>query len=78
MLLDAWATTSPASASAKFSHATSRPSAVMASNPPIRPEVSVMEKTAARVISSHFEMTSMAAPVGKLAVASTERQFRKR
>ena len=77
MLLAAWATTSPTTARARRAQSTvtspvSR-AAPTASRPPIRPDVTVIEKTAARVITSHFEIASggRVIPAGRFAVLKT-------
>src|SRR5262249_28556610 len=74
MLLVACATMSPTTASAKYPHATAGAVAA-ARRPPIRADVSVMEKTQARVISSQRDTGSMARSRGRLPVATIWRQL---
>ena len=76
MLFAAWATTSPtiASRSSPQSTLTSPVSraAPIARSPPISPDVAVIEKTAARVMTSHLLTASgWVIPTGRLAVLST-------
>src|SRR5712691_11536499 len=83
MLFAAWATTSPTTARTRSSQSmltapVSR-AAPTASSAPINPDVAVIEKTAARVITSHLLTASgRVIPSGRLAVFSTYRQVAKR
>ncbi len=76
MLFAAWATTSPTTASTRYSQFTltspvSR-AAPTASSAPIRPDVAVIEKTAARVMTSHLLTKSgWVIPSGRFAVFMT-------
>src|SRR3990172_7704301 len=84
MLLAAWATTRPSTASARYPHWTDTSqvsrSAPMARSPPIRPDVTVIEKTAARVITSHLLIASggRVMPAGRFAVFMIVRQVANR
>src|SRR5215469_1645284 len=76
MLFAACARTRPSIARAKKSQfAGTGYGPATARRPPIAPEVSVMGKTLARVISSHFETASMRRPWERFWVVSTSRQF---
>src|SRR3989304_8516702 len=77
MLLAPWAITSPTTASAKLSQF-GRSAMAAANSPPIRPEVAVMEKTAARVMISHRLMTAILLPAERLAVPITSFQLASR
>src|SRR6185369_6389413 len=77
MLLQAWATTRPTSASAKRSQRGAGAVAA-ARSPPIRPDVIVIEKTHARVMRSQRETPSIARPRGRLPVAMIWRQLSRR
>jgi hypothetical protein len=74
MLLHAWAITSPVSASAN-SPQRGADALAAASNPPIRPDVSVMENTHARVMRSQRDTPSIARPRGRFPVATIWRQL---
>src|SRR5271157_3772790 len=76
MLFAACANTRPTIARAKKSQfACTGFGPATARRPPIAPEVRVMGKTLARVISSHFETGSMRRPWERFWVVSTSRQF---
>src|SRR5271157_5662477 len=76
MLFAACANTRPTIARAKKSQfACTGFGPATARRPPIAPEVRVMGKTLARVISSHFETRSMRRPWERFWVVSTSRQF---
>ena len=76
MLFAAWATTSPTIASSSRPQSTDTSpvsrAAPTASRPPISPDVAVIEKTAARVMTSHLLTASgFVMPSGRLAVLRT-------
>jgi hypothetical protein len=76
MLFAAWATIRPTIASASSPKSTlTAPvnwAAPTASRPPMRPDVAVIENTAARVITSHLLTASgRTIPSGRFAVLST-------
>src|SRR4029078_10811502 len=83
MLFAAWATTSPTTARISSSQLTltspvSR-AAPTASSPPMSPDVAVIEKTAARVMTSHLLIASgRVMPSGKFAVLKTYRHVARR
>jgi hypothetical protein len=76
MLFAAWATTRPTTARISSSQSTltspvSR-AAPTASSPPMSPDVAVIEKTAARVMTSHLLIASgWVMPSGRFAVLKT-------
>src|SRR6185369_16000395 len=83
MLFAAWATTSPTTASTRYSQLISTApvsrAAPTASRAPINPDVAVIEKTAARVMTSHLLIASgWVIPSGRLAVFITYRQVASR
>src|SRR6266850_6419835 len=83
MLFAAWATTSPTTARTRYSQLTvTSPvslAAPTASRAPIKPDVAVIENTAARVMTSHLLTKSgRVMPSGRLAVLKTYRQVAKR
>ncbi len=76
MLFAAWATTRPTTASTRYSQLTVTSPvsriAPTASKAPISPEVAVIEKTAARVMTSHLLIASgWVMPSGRFAVFRT-------
>src|SRR5680860_739267 len=77
MLLAACARTRPTSANAKWYQFKCSVSAA-ASNPPIKPEVIVIEKTAARVMINHLLTTSISLSGERFTVSSTSFQFESR
>src|SRR5260221_6644405 len=84
MLFDAWATTSPTAARTRYSQLTltspvSR-AAPTASTAPIRPDVAVIENTAAGVMTSHLLIASGGAvmPSGRFAVLKMYRHVARR
>src|SRR5258708_6244795 len=74
MLLVACASTRPTTASAKYPQCVSGAVAA-ASRPPIKADVTVIEKTQARVIKSQRATPSIARPRGKFPVAMICRQL---
>src|SRR6185369_6193171 len=76
MLLVACASTNPSMASAK-SRQLHAGAVAAASNPPIRPDVIVIENTQARVMSSQRDTGSMVRPGGRFPVTMICRQLSK-